>query len=73
MDYKRLYERLNLFHCHNNGRPDTDSVMLIKMVLIQHLFATPFLRQHTRKLKSIYQTSGSWNMDFLKRFHTLPR
>ena len=38
MDYEWLYERLNPYYCHDNGRPGTDPVVLIKMVLIQHLF-----------------------------------
>jgi hypothetical protein len=33
-----LYERLHPYYCHDNGRPGTDPVVLIKMVLIQHLF-----------------------------------
>ena len=38
MDYEWLYERLEPYYCHDNGRPGTDPVVLIKMVLIQHLF-----------------------------------
>jgi len=38
MDYEWLYERLDPYYCHDNGRPGTDPVVLIKMVLIQHLF-----------------------------------
>lgn len=34
MDYEWIYERLNLYYCHDNGRPGTDPVVLIKMVLI---------------------------------------
>ena len=36
MDYGWLYERLDPYYCHDNGRPGTDPVVLIKMVL-QHL------------------------------------
>ncbi|MBR6096505.1 MAG: IS5/IS1182 family transposase, partial [Oscillospiraceae bacterium] len=35
MDYEWLYERLSPYYCHDNGRPGTDPVVLIKMVLIQ--------------------------------------
>lgn len=45
MDYEWLYERLSPYYCHDNGRPGTDPVVLIKMVLIQHLFGIPSLRQ----------------------------
>ena len=34
MDYEWLYERLEPYYCHDNGRPGTDPVVLIKMVLI---------------------------------------
>ena len=41
MDYEWLYERLDPYYCYDNGRPGTDPVVLIKMVLIQ---------QHTREM-----------------------
>lgn len=45
IDYEWLYERLDPYYCHDNGRPGTDPVVLIKMVLIQHLFGIASLRQ----------------------------
>jgi len=45
MDYKWLYERLSPYYCPDNGRPGTDPVVLVKMVLIQHLFGLPSLRR----------------------------
>ena len=45
MDYDWLYERLNPLYNDKVGRPGTDPVVLIKMVLIQHLFGIPSLRQ----------------------------
>lgn len=45
MDYERLYERLDPYYCHTNGRPGTDPV-----VLIQHLFGIPSLRQTYREI-----------------------
>ena len=51
MDYEWLYERLNPYYCHDNGRPGTDPVVLIKMVLIQHLFGIPSLRQTHREIQ----------------------
>ena len=32
MDYEWLYERLEPYYCHDNGRPGTDPVVLIRMV-----------------------------------------
>ncbi len=51
MDYEWLYERLEAYYCHDNGRPGTDPVVLIKMVLIQHLFGIPSLRQTHRDIQ----------------------
>lgn len=45
MDYDWLYERLSPYYCHDNGREGIDPVVLIKMVLIQHLYGIPSLRQ----------------------------
>ena len=45
MDYEWLYERLEPYYCHDNGRPGTDPVVLIKMVLIQHLYGIPSLSE----------------------------
>ena len=51
MDYEWLYERLDPYYCHDNGRPGTDPVVLVKMVLIQHLFGIPSLRQTHREIE----------------------
>ena len=51
MDYEWLYERLSPYYCHDNGRPGTDPVVLIKMVLIQHLFGIPSLRQTYQRIQ----------------------
>ncbi len=56
MDYEWLYERLDPYYCHDNGRPGADPVVLIKMVLIQRLFGIPSLRQtHQRMLPNDIQ------------------
>ena len=51
MDYDWLYERLEPYYCHDNGRPGTDPVVLIKMVLIQHLYGIPSLRQSYQRIQ----------------------
>ena len=73
MDYEWLYERLDPYYCHDNGRPGTDPVVLIKMVLIQHLFGVPSLRRRTNEFKIHYHTVGFWDMVCWMRFLTLPR
>ena len=50
MDYEWLYEKLDPYYCHDNGRPGIDPVVLIKMALIQHLFWIPSLRQTYREI-----------------------
>ena len=34
MDYEWLYERLEPYYCHDNGRPGTDPVVLIKICVM---------------------------------------
>lgn len=51
MDYEWLYARLDPYYSHDNGRPGADPVVLIKMVLIQHLFGIPSLRQTHREIQ----------------------
>ena len=51
MDYEWIYERMRPYYCADNGRPGTDPVVLIKMVLIQHLFGLPSLRQTYREIQ----------------------
>lgn len=50
MDYEWLYERLTPLYCHDNGRAGTDPVVLIKMVLLQHLYGIPSLRQTYQRI-----------------------
>ena len=38
MDCEWLYARLGPYYCADNGRPGSDPVVLIKMVLLQHLY-----------------------------------
>ena len=54
MDYDWLCERLSPYYCADNGRPGTDPVVLIKMVLIQHLFGIASLRQTYQEIQSKY-------------------
>lgn len=51
MDYEWLYERLRPYYSADTGRPGIDPVVLIKMVLIQHLFGIPSLRQTYREIQ----------------------
>ena len=68
MDYDWLYERLEPYYCHDNGRPGTDPIVLIKMVLIQHLFGRPTSGFRIRSL-----TAGFWDTVCWKSSRTLQR
>ncbi len=48
IDFTHIYSFVEDLYCKNNGRPSIDPVVLIKMVLIQHLFAIPSLRTTIR-------------------------
>lgn len=50
MDYDWLYARLSPLYCHDNGRNGTDPVVLVKMVLLQHLYGIPSLRQTDQRI-----------------------
>ena len=71
MDYEWLYERLAPYYCHDNGRPGTDPVVLIKMVLIQHLFGIPSLRQTHREIQVNNAYRWFLGMACWRTFHTL--
>jgi len=51
MDYDWLYERLSPYYCHDNGRNGADPAVLVKMVLIQHLFGISSLRQTHQRIQ----------------------
>ena len=51
MDYDWLYERLEPYYNHEVGRPGTDPVVLIKMVLLQHIYGIPSLRQTYQRIQ----------------------
>ena len=51
MDYEWLYARLSPYYCADNGRPGADPVVLIKMVMLQHLYGIPSLHQTHREIQ----------------------
>jgi len=38
VDFAHIYDLVEHLYCEDNGRPAVDPVVLVKMVLIQHLF-----------------------------------
>lgn len=74
MDYDWLYDRLRPYYCPNRGRDGTDPVVLVKMVLIQHLFGISSLRQTHRdiQLNMAYRWFLGYNLlDKIPHFATV--
>ena len=51
VDFNEIYPMVEQYYCEDNGRPATDPVMLVKMVLIQHLFGIRSLRQTVKEIE----------------------
>ena len=51
VDFKKIYELTDELYCKDNGRPNVDSVVLFKMVLIQHLYGITSLRRTHEEIK----------------------
>lgn len=45
VDFTKLYDIVEELYCEDNGRQSIDTVVLFKMVLIQHLYGLPSLRR----------------------------
>ena len=45
VDFTKIYEYTDDLYCKTNGRPNTDAVVLFKMVLVQHLYGLNSLRR----------------------------
>ncbi len=51
VDFTRIYDFVSDLYCHNNGRPSIDPVVLVKMVLIQHLYGITSLRRTHEEIR----------------------
>jgi len=45
IDFDAIYGMVEHLYCEDNGRPAADPVVLVKMVLLQHLYGIPSLRR----------------------------
>ncbi|MGL5514891.1 MAG: IS1182 family transposase [Sporomusa sp.] len=52
VDFSKIYGLVEELYCHDNGRPSVDPVVLFKIVLIQHLYGLPSLRQTLRDVET---------------------
>ena len=50
VDFTKIYDLVEDLYCKDNGRPSVDPVVLFKIVLIQHLYGIPSLRQTVREI-----------------------
>lgn len=50
IDFSRIYEMVEHLYCEDNGRPSVDPVVLVKMVLVQHLYGIKSLRQIVKEV-----------------------
>ena len=50
IDFGEIYEMVEHLYCEDNGRPAVDPVVLVKMVLLQHLYGIKSLRQTAKEV-----------------------
>jgi len=50
VDFKDIYPMVAQYYCEDNGRPAVDPVVLVKIVLIWHLFGIRSLRQTLKEI-----------------------
>jgi len=51
VDFDDIYVMTKQYYCEDNGRPAVDPVILVKIVLIQHLFGLKSLRQTVKEIQ----------------------
>lgn len=51
VDFGHIYDFVEDLYCKDNGRPSVDPVVLIKIVLIQHLYGIPSLRRTCEEIQ----------------------
>jgi len=51
VDFDDIYGMTEKYYCADNGRPAVDPVVLVKMILIQHLFGLRSLRQTVKEIQ----------------------
>ena len=50
IDFSRIYGMVEHLYCKDNGRPAVDPVVLVKMVLLQHVYGIKSLRQTVKEV-----------------------
>ncbi len=50
VNFEEIYPMVEKYYCQDNGRPAVDPVVLVKMVLLQHLFGISSLRKTVEEI-----------------------
>jgi transposase len=50
VDFTHIYDLVEDLYCLDNGRPSIDPVVLVKMVMLQHLYGIKSLRQTVKEI-----------------------
>ena len=50
IDFSEIYSIVEYLYCEDNGRPAVDPVVLVKVILLQHLYGIKSLRQTVREV-----------------------
>lgn len=62
IDLSFVYDIVRDTYCDDNGRPSVDPVVLVKIVLLQHLFGIPSMRQTIREIE--VNTAYRWYIGY---------
>ena len=68
INFTKIYDFVEDLYCADNGRPSIDSVVLFKMVLIQHLFGIPSLRGTAEEVR--LNVAYRWFLGYLMNEQT---
>ena len=50
VDFNHIYDLVEHLYCQDNVRPAVDPVVLVKMLLIQHMYGIKSLRQTVKEI-----------------------
>lgn len=68
VDFTKIYDFVSDLYCQDNGRPSVDPVVLVKMVLIQHLYGISSLRKTAEEVSM--NVAYRWFLGYLMNEQT---
>lgn len=60
IDFNEIYAILEPYYCKDNGRASVDPVIVVKMVLLQHIYDMTSLRRTVEEVQ-MNIAAGSWD------------